>query len=48
MKFANHLPDQLERFWQEEAGVSLIECALVGFLIVVFCLLLLLALDKDA
>jgi len=47
MRFSKDLSHVARYFLMEDAGVSLLEFALVGALIVVVCLLMLLALVKE-
>ncbi|SDY54883.1 hypothetical protein SAMN04515617_11647 [Collimonas sp. OK242] len=48
MRFSKDLSHIARYFLKEDTGVSLLEFALVGALIVVVCLLMVLALVKDA
>jgi hypothetical protein len=48
MPFAGYPSFALTTLWKEEAGVSFMEFALVGSLVLVFCMLLLLAWSKSA
>jgi len=48
MPFSGYPSFALTALWKEEAGVSFMEFALVGSLILVFCMLLVLAWGKGA
>lgn len=48
MPFSGYPSFALTALWKEEAGVSFMEFALVGSLVLVFCMLLVLAWGKSA
>lgn len=48
MQFSGYLPHDLTALLREEAGVSFMEFALIGSLVLVFLMLLLLAWSKNA
>lgn len=48
MQFAQHLAPALAELTRDEAGASAAEVAMVGSIVVVLCLLLMLALWRDA
>ncbi|MBT2322948.1 hypothetical protein J7E62_11390 [Variovorax paradoxus] len=48
MRFSGYLSHTFADLLREEAGASLMEYAIVGFLVLVVCMLLLLALEKQS
>ncbi|PFH08019.1 hypothetical protein BCF11_0370 [Collimonas sp. PA-H2] len=47
MRLIDELSHALKRFFKKEDGASLMECALIGALVIVVCALALLALAKN-